>query len=103
MLLDPAAPWPTDGILYWLGLVIADHIPASPDDVERFFTVSAASLLVLLILALISPLLCQPCFRNQTMDSNEISPSCKPLCEGTAETCPPYDDRMLSMDVDSTS
>ena len=102
MLLDPAAPWPTDGIVYWLGLVIADHIPASPDNVllEPFLIVSA-SLVLLIVLALISPLLCQPFFRNQTMDSSEITLSCKPLCDGAVDACPPYDDCTMDVDVET--
>jgi hypothetical protein len=81
VLLDPAAPWPTDGILCWLGLVIADHIPACPDVLVRFLI---TSLFILVVLALVS-LLFRPYFRNQIMDN----------------TCLPYDDRtMLSMDVD---
>jgi hypothetical protein len=103
VLLDPAAPWPTDGILYWLGLVIADHIPASPDVLALFLIVSAAVLFVLLVLALITSLHCQHSFRNQTtgMDSNEMTISCKQLCDGAADTCPPYDDRTAPpMDVD---
>ena len=31
MLLDPAAPLPTNGILCWLVLVIAGHLPVRPD------------------------------------------------------------------------
>ena len=66
VLLDPAAPWPTDGILCWLALVIADHLPVRPDVLLPLFL---GSLFALVVLALISSLLCQLCFR--AMDSNE--------------------------------
>ena len=69
MLLDPTAPWPTDGILCWLALVIADHLPVRPDVLLTRFP---GSLVVLVVLALVSSLLCQLCFRTQAMDNNEL-------------------------------
>ena len=101
MLLVPTAPWPTDGILYWLGLVIADHIPVRPDVDDPLFIVTASLFVILLPLA--SSLLCnKSSFRNQTMDNTEMTISCKPLCNGAADTCPPYDDcaALPIMDVD---
>ena len=61
MLLDPTAPWPTDGILYWLRLVIADHIPACPDVLlaDPLSAVSA-SLFIFVVLAFVVSLLGQP-------------------------------------------
>lgn len=104
MLLDPTAPWPTDGILCWLWLVIADHIPARPDVLVPFL-ITSLFLLVVLALALVSSPLLRPCFRNQIKDNNlnEMAISRKRLCDGAADICPPYDsdDRtMLPMDVD---
>ena len=66
MLLNNAAPWSTDGILCWLVLVIADHLPVRPNVLLPLFL---GSLFALVVLALVSSLLCQLCFR--AMNSNE--------------------------------
>ena len=95
MLLDPAAllDWPTDGIC-WLELVIADHRCWDPP------LVVSASLLTLIFSLVIAVLLLQrySSFNNRAMDDTEMavmssnaqlapSTSCKPLCNGAAETC----------------
>ena len=102
VLLDPAAPWPTDGILYWLRLVIADHIPACPDVLLAYpLSTVSASLFILVVLAFVVSLLGQSIVKNQTMDDIEMTISCNPLCNGAADTCLPYDDHPAPpIDVD---
>jgi len=118
VLLDPAGPSPTDGILRWLGQVTADHIPAWAPNVADLAPVVSASLLILVKLTVISSLvvvlLRQRRFNNLAMSDIEMAidntvtgiqvatePNCKPHRKGAKDGCPPYDDGVAPMDVDT--
>jgi hypothetical protein len=113
VLLASAVPWPSDGILCWLRLLIADHIPA-PNVGDLPLVVSAfpqALVLLALIFSLVITVLHQRCssLSNKTIEMTFSNSSiqlatvtgCKPLGNGTAETCSPNGDATsLPMDVD---
>jgi hypothetical protein len=96
VLLDPAAPsaWPTDGILCWLGLVIADYTPAW--DPAGALVVSASLFALLELVPLL--VLCQHHLRLiiqvQTMDHNEMA------IDSSNDCCPPADTSSMDVDVD---
>jgi hypothetical protein len=110
VLLASAAPWPSDGILCWLRLLIADH--PNVGDLPLVVSASPQALVLLaLVSSLIITVLCQrrSSFSNQTIEMSingssiqlAASTGCKPLGNGTAETCSPYGDATaLPMDVD---
>jgi hypothetical protein len=110
VLLASAAPWPSDGILCWLRLLIADH--PNVGDLPLVVSASPQALVLLaLVSSLIITVLCQrhSSFGNRAIEMSingssiqlAASTGCNPLGNGTAETCPPYGDATaLPMDVD---
>jgi hypothetical protein len=85
-------PRTTDGILRWLGLVIADHFPALTSSVADLTVVVSASVFVLLGLTLVSSLvvflLRQRRLNNPTM--HDVEMAIEPATESGCKA-PPMD------------